>query len=364
MWNFPDQGSNPCPLHWKQGVLTTRALGKSCLCFLTTIFSIQYDEVGSAPKPDQIWLETCRLLAWGKKLVLKFSLVTQSGPTLCHPMECSMPGFPVHHQLPELAQTHVHRVSDAIQPFHPEELIKSYDFKDSLVFQCFNKTPSFYCKGLKLWSHMLCGTAKHKILKKERGYDFMEISPVLVLVRKSSSAGPLIGVESKASVSSVGKMQSPSNAHFHWGKANILKMICKPYTRSASPYPLRPHLWPSLPAHSFPAPPASSHTPALLRPQDLGAPRAVPPQITLTNSHCSKSLLEHHPLNKGSVQFSRSVVSDSLRPHESKHARAPCPSPTPRVHSDSRPFSQWHRFLNMWDLGCIAVVGGRSSSFL
>ena len=34
-------------------------------------------------------------------------------------MDCSMPGFPVHHQLPELAQTHVHRVSDVIQPFHP-----------------------------------------------------------------------------------------------------------------------------------------------------------------------------------------------------------------------------------------------------
>ena len=34
-------------------------------------------------------------------------------------MDCSMPGFPVHHQLPELAQTHVHRVSDAIQPSHP-----------------------------------------------------------------------------------------------------------------------------------------------------------------------------------------------------------------------------------------------------
>ena len=42
-----------------------------------------------------------------------------------------------------------------------------------------------------------------------------------------------------------------------------------------------------------------------------------------------------------SVQFSRSVVSDSLRPHESQHARPPCPSPTPRVHSDSRPSSQW-----------------------
>ena len=41
-----------------------------------------------------------------------------------------------------------------------------------------------------------------------------------------------------------------------------------------------------------------------------------------------------------SVQFSRSVVSDSLRPHEPQHARPPCPSPTPGVHSDSRPSSQ------------------------
>ena len=42
-----------------------------------------------------------------------------------------------------------------------------------------------------------------------------------------------------------------------------------------------------------------------------------------------------------SVQFSCSVVSDSLRPHESQHARPPCPSPAPRVNSDSRPSSQW-----------------------
>ena len=45
-----------------------------------------------------------------------FSSVTQSCPTLCSPMDCSTPGFPVHHQLPELAQTHVHRVGYAIQP--------------------------------------------------------------------------------------------------------------------------------------------------------------------------------------------------------------------------------------------------------
>ena len=42
-----------------------------------------------------------------------------------------------------------------------------------------------------------------------------------------------------------------------------------------------------------------------------------------------------------SVQFSHSVVSDFLRPHESQHARPPCPSPTPGVHSDSRPSSRW-----------------------
>ena len=43
-----------------------------------------------------------------------------------------------------------------------------------------------------------------------------------------------------------------------------------------------------------------------------------------------------------SVQFSRSVVSDSLRPHELQHARPPCPSPTPGVHSNSRPLSRWY----------------------
>ena len=47
------------------------------------------------------------------------SSVAQSCPTLCDPMDCSTPGFPVLHCLPELAQTPVHRVGDAIQPAHP-----------------------------------------------------------------------------------------------------------------------------------------------------------------------------------------------------------------------------------------------------
>ena len=52
------------------------------------------------------------------RFVIHFSSITQSCPTLCDPMYCSTPGFPVHHQLPELAQTPVHWVSDAIQPSH------------------------------------------------------------------------------------------------------------------------------------------------------------------------------------------------------------------------------------------------------
>ena len=50
---------------------------------------------------------------------VQFSPVTQSCLTLCSPMDCSTPSFPVHHQLPKFTQTHVHRVSDAIQPSHP-----------------------------------------------------------------------------------------------------------------------------------------------------------------------------------------------------------------------------------------------------
>ena len=50
---------------------------------------------------------------------VQFSSVTQSCLTLCDPMNCSTPGLPVHHQLPEFTQTHVHQVGDAIQPSHP-----------------------------------------------------------------------------------------------------------------------------------------------------------------------------------------------------------------------------------------------------
>ena len=58
----------------------------------------------------------CSKIPWE---FLQFSSVAQSCPTLCDPMNCSTPGLPVHHQLPEFAQTHVHRVGDGIQPSYP-----------------------------------------------------------------------------------------------------------------------------------------------------------------------------------------------------------------------------------------------------
>ena len=71
------------------------------------------------------WLQPWKLkyLLLGRKAVtdlsVQFSSIAQSCSTLCDPMDYSTPGFPVHHQLPELAQTHVHQVGDAIQLSHP-----------------------------------------------------------------------------------------------------------------------------------------------------------------------------------------------------------------------------------------------------
>ena len=74
--------------------------------------------------PWTTWLQNHKpkqslLSKLGLNVTVQFSPVTQSCPTLCDPMNRSMPGLPVYHQLPEFTQTHVHRVSDAIQPSHP-----------------------------------------------------------------------------------------------------------------------------------------------------------------------------------------------------------------------------------------------------
>ena len=61
----------------------------------------------------------CISVFMSKFLFIRISSVTQLCPTLCDPLDCSTPGFPVHHQFPEFTQTHAHWVGDAIQPSHP-----------------------------------------------------------------------------------------------------------------------------------------------------------------------------------------------------------------------------------------------------
>ena len=71
--------------------------------FISTIF------------PDSVYKNTMFLFFL---LHSVFSSVAQLYPILCDPMDCSMPGFPLHYQLPDIAQTHAHQVSDSIQPSH------------------------------------------------------------------------------------------------------------------------------------------------------------------------------------------------------------------------------------------------------
>ena len=78
-------------------------------------------------------------------------------PSLCHPMNCSIPGFPVHHCLPEFAQTHVHWVilSGAVSPSFPSNLLDTYWLGGGFIFQCHIFLPF----------HTVCGVLEASILK-------------------------------------------------------------------------------------------------------------------------------------------------------------------------------------------------------
>ena len=93
---------------WAGGFLTTGHQGTPNVCFISVFFSPFFPSF------------RCHLIHQRetKRPSFPFSSV-QSCPTLCDPMDCSTPGLPVHPQLPDLTQTHVHRVGDAIQPSHP-----------------------------------------------------------------------------------------------------------------------------------------------------------------------------------------------------------------------------------------------------
>ena len=92
-----------------------------------------------------------RIILWRPDIIYQFSSVTQVCPTLCNPMDCSIPGFPVHHQLLELTHTHVHRVSDAINHLilcRPLLLPLSI----FLSIRVFSKESVFHIRWPKYWN--------------------------------------------------------------------------------------------------------------------------------------------------------------------------------------------------------------------
>ena len=95
------------PLGWT-GCITLQSKGLSRVFSNTTVQKHQFFST-------QLFSQSNSLFDFS----VQFSSITQSCPTLCNPMNCSTPGLPVHHKLPEFTQTHAHQVSDAIQPSHP-----------------------------------------------------------------------------------------------------------------------------------------------------------------------------------------------------------------------------------------------------
>ena len=109
------------PCSWK--------VSSQCCCAVKshTLFPLSAWTFASCLRHPQSCWNQCVVfifdsMVWFLNQLLPLSLsVSSVAPCLtrCNPMGCSTPGFPVHHQLPELAQTHVHRIGDAIQPAHP-----------------------------------------------------------------------------------------------------------------------------------------------------------------------------------------------------------------------------------------------------
>ena len=100
--------------HQGRELLLSPPTGLGCNTIALVEYPLQYSFNWSI-----IALQYCANFCCTTTWTSYFCSVTKSCPTLCNPMDCSMPGFPVHHYLPEFAQTHVHWVGDAIHPSHP-----------------------------------------------------------------------------------------------------------------------------------------------------------------------------------------------------------------------------------------------------
>ena len=121
----PPYSSFPCKYHFSPHALMQKRVRK----WLKTIGKLLTSLNRHPPTQTYIYkIIICRVIIYNhfitlvtstKKYSVQYSSVAQSYLTLCDPMNRSTPGLPFHHQLPEFTETHVHPVSDAIQPSHP-----------------------------------------------------------------------------------------------------------------------------------------------------------------------------------------------------------------------------------------------------
>ena len=201
-------------------------------------------------------------------------VVVQSCPTLCDPMDCSTSGFLVLHCLLEFAQTHVHRVGDALQPSHPLS----------------SSSPALNLpqhQGLLLFTS--CG-------QSIGASSLASVLPMNIQYWFPLGLTGLISLLSKE-LSRVLQHHS-SKASILWCAAFFMAQLSHPYVTTGK-------------------------TTALTRWNFVGK------VMSLFFNMLSRLAIAFLP-RSSSVQFSRSVVSDSLLPHESQHTRPPCPSPSPR----------------------------------
>ena len=103
---------------------------------------------------------------------VQVSSAAQLCPTLCDPINCSMPGLPVHHQLPEFIQTHVHRVGDAIQPSHPLPLLLLPPIPPSI--RVFSNKSTLCMRWPKYWSFSFSIISS----KEHPGMDWLDLLAV------------------------------------------------------------------------------------------------------------------------------------------------------------------------------------------
>ena len=218
----------------------------------------------------------------------QFSSVTQSCPTLYNPMDCSMSGFPVHHQLPELTQTHVHRVRDAIQPSHPLSSPSPPAFNLSQHQGLFKRLSSLHqvakycCFSFRISpSNQYSGQISFRM-------DWLDLLAVQGTLQDSSPTTQFKSINSSA----LSFLYSPTLTSIHdsWKTIALTRWIFASKVMSLS-------------------------------------------------NMLSRLLIAFLP-RSSSVQFSQSVVSESLQPHKPQHARSPCTSPSPGVYPNSCPLSR------------------------